>query len=240
MCNRQLGGYSQVTAVLRLLELAIEKDCQYRYLHFMQGSDLPIKTQDQIHSFFRKNDGKEFVMVEKNRTQMAVNKTQYRHFFCHNRFFRKNKLMKMLNFGLVELQKILGIKKHLDTDVYQGSALFSITQDCAKYVLSQKFRIRKLFRWSLAGDEVFLQSILMGSVFEEKIENGHQVVSSNARLIDRTRPDGKNSPHVWRNEEFEYIINQPEDMCFARKFDENIDYKIVERIYCHIKGGVKI
>ena len=176
-------------------------------------------------------------MIEKSRKEMAVRKTKHWHLFCHNRFFRKSKFVKCINFGLVYLQKILHIEKHLDMDVYQGSALFSITGECAKYIESKAGDIYKTFRFSLAADEVFLQSILMASNYRSNIANIEKDITSNARLIDRTRPDGKNSPHVWRKNEFDYIVNQSEDICFARKFDEKIDFEIVEKIYKHIKGN---
>ena len=76
----------------------------------------------------------------------------------------------------------------------------------------------------------------MASNYKNRIAKIDKSTSSNARLIDRTRPDGKNSPHIWRNDEFDYIIKQPEDICFARKFDEKVDFEIVDNIYKHIKG----
>ena len=97
------AGYSQISAVLNLMEKAIDNS-DYQYLHFMQGSDLPIRSQDDIHNFFNKNDGKEFVQIEFSRKEMANRKAWYRHFFCHNRFFRKNRFVKILNFGLMEVQ----------------------------------------------------------------------------------------------------------------------------------------
>lgn len=74
----------------------------------------------------------------------------------------------------------------------------------------------------------------MNSPFRGKVALNGKGKPFNARLIDRTRPDGKNSPHIWRNEEFGYITAQPEEICFARKFDEKIAFNLVEelRIYC--------
>lgn len=228
------GGYSQVSAVLKLIENANKKG-DYQYIHFFQGSDLPIKKQDDIHCFFDRHDGKQFVMVEKKRQAMAVNKTAYRHYFCDNRYFRTCKWMKLLNFGLVYLQKLFHIKMKLNMDVYQGSALFSITGECARYIESMKDKIYRCFRWTLAPDEVFIQSILMDSPYQMAIAGIDRDISANSRLIDRTRPDGKNSPHIWRLFEFDYIINQPEEICFARKFDERVDFEIAEKIYKTIK-----
>ncbi len=229
------GGYSQIDAVLHLITQCNQSGTEYQYIHFFQGSDLPIKSQDEIHSFFGENNGKEFVQVLKNQCVMAQNKTKYRHFFCHNRFFRTNKLMKILNFGTVKVQELLHLKKNLGMDVYQGSALFSITGECARYVEKRSKEIRKKFRFSLAGDEVFLQSILMDSPFADRIADVEKDISSNARLIDRSRPDGKNSPHIWRSDEFDSIMDAPKEICFARKFDEKIDFQIVKRVYNRIR-----
>lgn len=46
------GAYSQIEAELRLLNAAIPNE--YDYYHFMQGSDFPIKSRDEINRFFEK------------------------------------------------------------------------------------------------------------------------------------------------------------------------------------------
>lgn len=229
------GGFSQIDAVLHLICCANHSEVNYDYIHFMQGSDLPIKPQDEIHHFFEKFSGYEFVSVEKSRKGMAENKAWYRHYFCHNRFFRKNKVVKALNFTLVAFQKMLGLQINRDISLWQGSALFSITGECAKYIETMIPEIRKRFRYSLAADEVFLQTILMNSSWKNQIWGIESAVSSNARMIDRTRPDGKNSPHIWRMEELENLLSLPEEYCFARKFDEKVDLKIVENLFSMLK-----
>lgn len=225
------GGYSQIQAVLDLLRAANNAKEDYEYLHFFQGSDLPIKSQDEIHRYFYEHAGLQFVSIEKKRKTMAENKAWYRHYFCHNRYFRKNKLVKAANFGLVYLQKLLHIRKNTDIDLWQGSALFSITGDCARYLADMEPVIYKRFRHALAADEVFVQSILMASDYREWIKDIEKETTSNARLIDRDRPDGKNSPHVWRRDEVDYILSQPDGVLFARKFDESVDLETAQQIY---------
>lgn len=224
------GGYSQIEAVLVLLKSALSSGIEYRYLHFFQGSDLPIKTQDEIHHFFDNCRGQQFISVEKSRSMMAESKCWYRHFFCHNRFYRKNRMMKALNFAFVYLQKGLHIRYNTDIKLYQGSALFSITKGFAEYLSKNEEEIHRRFRWSLAADECFVQTMAMKSEYKDFIEGIEGQTSCNARLIDRTRPDGKNSPHVWRSDELDFILNQPTNICFARKFDERIDIDIVKQI----------
>lgn len=228
------GGYSQVAAVMSMMESAIASGVKYSYLHFLQGSDLPIKSNDDIQSFFVKNAGYEFVNVDSKDSAWAENCCRYRYYLSHNRFYRKNRLLKGLNIYMAKFQKILGILQNTDIQLYYGSALFSITDEFAQYLLSRREEIRKRFRWTLAPDEKFIQTMIMNSPFAERLlqNGGHS--TSNAMLIDWNRDRGKNSPHVWQKEEFDYIISRNDDNCYARKFIGNIDMDIVNRIrtYC--------
>lgn len=233
------GGYSQIEAVLHLLKQVTSESEKYEYIHFLQGADLPIKSQEDIHQFFGDHLGAEFVSIEYDRKEMAMNKCRYIHLFCHNRFFRKNKLVKALNFGFVALQRAFRINVNKDIEFYQGSALFSITQQFAEYLVDQHKEIKRIFRFSLAADECFIQTMLLRSHFCGNVYINHEGKTSNSRLIDRTRPDGKNSPHIWRDNEFETIIQQPVDICFSRKFDAVRAPQIVKAIYEKYGNGVE-
>lgn len=222
-----------------LLKQVTSACTQYEYIHFFQGADLPIKSQEDIHQFFRIHTGKEFVSIEYDRKEMAKNKCRYIHLLCHNRFFRKNRLVKALNFGFVALQKAFGINVNSDIEFYQGSALFSITPQFAEYLVNQQREIRRIFRFSLAADECFIQTMLLRSHFCDNVYINAEGKTSNARLIDRTRPDGKNSPHIWRDNELEIIRKQPVDICFSRKFNSEVAPIIVKAIYEEYGNGVE-
>ena len=47
------GGYSQIEAEMLLLETAVRKQ-HYQYYHLLSGSDLPLASQNNIHSFLTK------------------------------------------------------------------------------------------------------------------------------------------------------------------------------------------
>ena len=51
----------------------------------------------------------------------------------------------------------------------KGLAYWSITQELAGYILSRKKLIRKMFRFSLCGDEVFMQILAYNSPFRDRI-----------------------------------------------------------------------
>ncbi len=54
------GGFSMVEAEEALFEAAVSRG-PYGYYHLLSGVDLPIKSQDYIHGFFDRFQGKEFI-----------------------------------------------------------------------------------------------------------------------------------------------------------------------------------
>lgn len=226
-------GYSQVDAVMDLIDSAIESGVDYQYLHFLQNSDLPIKSNCDILQFFDEHNGEEFVNVERKSSAWAEKCCQYRYLLSHNRFYRKSKIIKGINLCIARLQRMIGIRINEDIPLYYGSALFSITLSFAKYMSERREEIEHRFRWALAPDEKFIQTMLMNSPFSEKVANSESCSTSNAVLIDWKRSRAKNSPHVWRSDEFDFILSCSAKYCFARKFMENVDIEIVQRIENH-------
>lgn len=238
------GGYSQIEAVIRLLEAACKKE-KYLYYHFMQGADLPIKTQKHIHKFFYDNYGKEFIeftsLTQDSKGKgFAIYKKCYYHFFTDNKFFRKNKIIKLLNHSLAHIQKALKIQRKSE-NVYRGSALFSITHDFASYLISLKDIISKEYKFTLACDEVFIQTIIMNSKFKDNINNLGEQIISNSRYIDWENKKG-NSPNTFKLKDYDKLITLPDNICFARKFEETVDLQIAEKIKSYImdKSGADI
>ena len=54
------GDISLIKLAFKLFRMAYENG-PYMYYHLLSGVDLPIKSQDYIHEFFKKNYGKEFI-----------------------------------------------------------------------------------------------------------------------------------------------------------------------------------
>lgn len=54
-----MGRFSQIECELRLLEASIPG--HYDYYHLMSGADLPLQSQDVIHTYFERYQGTEFV-----------------------------------------------------------------------------------------------------------------------------------------------------------------------------------
>ena len=228
------GGYSQVEAVMTLLEKAVQANAVYCYLHFLQNADLPIKNNAGINKFFSEHDGTEFVNIDFTGTRWAERCCRYYYLLSHNRYYRKSRILKGLNLFLARMQEWMHICVNANVSFYYGSALFSITHPFATWLVGHKKEIRQRFRWALAPDEKFIQTMLMESPFAKNISFGNRK-TSNAMLIDWTREREKNSPYVWRVKDFSSLISAPDEFCYARKFLERTDLEIVKMIegYVH-------
>ncbi len=233
--NIYWGGFSQIEAELYLIEAAIKYDEEFSYYHYFQGADLPLKSQDEIHNFFDENYGSEFIGFKNDQYELSKYKANYYHFLVENRYYRTNKFIRIINHSLARMQRLLGIRRKGDMQFYNGAALFSITDEFAKYVIDNKAKIFKDYKFTLTCDEIFLQTLIMESPFKEKINAFEQTHQGNSRFIDFIRSEQRNSPHVFTMEDYEDLINADEGICFARKFSQD-NIEVVKKLHCMITG----
>ena len=120
------------------------------------------------------------------------------------------------------IQSILKVDriKKLDIKVGYGANWVSITNDFANYVLKQETWVRKVFKYSLCADELFIQTLLVNSKFKG---------DACMRYIDWER----GNPYVFKEEDLERLLKSR--MLFARKFDVETNKKIIDDIYMILK-----
>lgn len=236
------GTFSQVECELFLLEKASKQE--HEYYHLLSGLDLPLASQDEIHVFFDKNRGKEFVDFKEEyvNTKQFERKKRFYYFFVQNSNSTiKNKIISYINKMMLIPQYVIHINRESKWGgyrTYYGANWFSITHACAKYVVNQKEWIEKRFNHSSGSDELFLQTVIGNSRFLRAVYGGLKN-SDNLRFVDWTRSvnNGRN-PHVFTKEDYELLQKERQSgKFFARKFDENIDSKIIEEIAKQIKQG---
>lgn len=221
------GNYTQIQLELALFEEAYNNG-PYLYYHLLSGVDLPIKTQDYIHSFFKDNNGKEFVGFAQgiNNEQDCSRKIKRLHFLTE--WQRTNNIFKriMMSSIVKYLELIVNsIYKNNDSYIYKkGANWVSITNDCCNYILQQKAFIKKHFRYSICGDEIFLQSLIFNSPFYHRCYSIKDEYEGCMRAIDWTR----GSPYEWQESDFDELIYS--NKLFARKItDSNIDLALIIR-----------
>ena len=125
-------------------------------------------------------------------------------------------------------QKIAHLKRNAEIQFQKGPNWFSITDDLARYVIKRKEWIKEVFHDSICCDEIFLQTIVINSMFADRIyqyastENTEEAAM---RLVDWKR----GGPYVFKNEDYSELLNS--NMIFARKFDCQTDNNIVNKLY---------
>ena len=220
------GSYSQIHCEMVLLKEAVK--CEHAYYHLLSGMDLPIKSQNDIHTFFEKYDGLEFVDEDLPEiSEAALSRVKYNHKF----YGKAGSAKDILGALSAKSQKLLGVdktKKYGDIIFQKGRNWFSITHGLAKLVVEKESWIQEVFGQSVCGDELFLQTVARNSEFADKICNPNTMPEvPDTRYIDWER-GSNNNPYVFRESDYEELLNST--ALFARKFDFNIDKKIVEKL----------
>lgn len=224
------GGYSQIKAELALLQQATKS--QHLYYHLISGVDFPLKTQDYIHSFFRKNAGKQFISFDHCAERSTEFTDRIRYYYPLQDKIGRNRgkhiaIYERLQKTLLAIQRLLNVDrtKSCPIEICKGAQWFSITHDFALYLLHERHLIDKYFSKGLCTDEIFLQSIAYSSPYKDSI------VDNNMRLIDWHR----GNPYTFTISDYEQLITR--DCLFARKFDENIDMDIVVKLFDYIQNS---
>lgn len=220
------GGYSQINCELLLLKKSIIQN--YTYYHLLSGVDLPLKTQDDIHTFFRQNHGAEFIHFDQPIYNPANNsRLQYFHFF-QDKIGRTKSILSHIEKISLWLQEKLNINRLRKTNLplQKGANWFSITNDLAHYVVNQEENIRRIFKHSLCCDEVFLQTIVYNSKYRNYLY--YKDLDNNYISIMRYIDWKRGTPYIFQNEDYEQLINSK--YLFARKFDSSVDKLIIERL----------
>lgn len=159
------GHVSLVEAEYELFQAAYSHGGYCRY-YLISGSDLPIKTQDQIHAFFDSHQSEEFVAFCKNTMdERVVYKWLFpRHLngLCNSRNWigRKiNKAQDVLTKEYIGFQKRIGYTNRAFPNYTKCGEWVSLTENAVKVLLAYKKKVIKGFRQSNCPDEHYKATI---------------------------------------------------------------------------------
>ncbi len=219
------GGYSQIRAELAVFRAALGTGEDFCHLHLLSGSDLPLKPVGEILAFFDSNEGKEFVRFEDLTPEV---RERFSFFHPFQERLRRSAIARFAEKCAIHIQKKSG-RDRVKNDPRPfgfGSNWVSITPGFAQELLSREKEIRRLFSRTQCCDEVFVQTLILGTPFEKALYRpaSYRGAESNVRLVDWERGD----PYVFREEDLPSLFASP--CLFARKFDPALSGGAIEAL----------
>jgi len=218
------GEYSQVQSTLYGMKEILATGKNYDFINFLSGSDYPLQTPEKLHKFLGDSKGIAFMEYYDIDTVWQEAKPRI-HNYHLGRFRMK---------GIYTIQKILnGITPArtlpMDMRAVGRSSWFTLPVECVEYILGfldKHPSVERYFKFVWGSDEIILQTILYNSPLKDRMRN------DNLRYIDWSEK-GVN-PKLLTIAEKDKIINSKK--FFARKFNVQIDSRILDHIDHHLLG----
>lgn len=243
------GDYSQVIATLALLRAVFEANIEGRII-FLSGQCYPIKPLHHITSYLEEHEDIDFVEFEAVQIERIlkhkVNFTNRRgHYFLigrirFNQILTKDFYLNLFKHAAALLLMKPGIKyqwyaatKNRTISLFdyhfKGSSWWSFTINTSKkiyqYYLDHKEELDHYYSNTLCSDEQFFQTILM-----KLMEHDYSIqIDRYLHFIDWNRV-GEPLPAVLKMSDFDTLVQQPDRVLFARKFDPKKCPEILDEI----------
>lgn len=211
------GDISQIEVEIRLFQKA--HACgPYAYYHLLSGTDLPLHPQAEIHHFFNQHPGCEFVHFWHEKSHREDLKRRIGRYYFFTRHLKdKGTFIHFLTAPVrnvaLAIQKMARYQRFPLPEFQKGSNWVSITEGFCSYLLEQAPSILRRYRFTLAPDEIFLQTILWHSPFRAHIFSlDGNITQASLRQIDWQR----GNPYVWQETDLPKLLCSK--ALFARKF----------------------
>lgn len=214
------GGYSMVQAELDGMNYLLSMSEQWDYFINLSGQDYPLKSQKIIKEFLTKNNGKSYIKVADQELNRPETMNRIENYF------------EELEDKISEETYKRGFMK--DVIPYIGGQWMILTRDCCEFICNSA-EVKKFETYyfnTLIADESFFQTVLMNTSFDGIL------VNDDKRAIIWI-PDGdiKLRPKTFTKTDFEFL--KTGSNLFARKFDDNVDDKIITSITTYYNEPLK-
>ncbi|REC76504.1 glycosyl transferase [Chryseobacterium elymi] len=202
------GGYSMVQAELDGMKYLLDMEMKWDYFINLSGQDYPLKSQEIIKEFLSKNNGKSYIKIADQKKSRPETMNRIENYFeesedkiseeTHKRGFMK---------GVVP---------------YIGGQWMILTRSCCEFICNstEVKRFEDYYLNTLIADESFFQTVLMNTSFDGIL------VDDDKRAIIWI-PDGNVKLRPKTFTETDLVFLQTGNHLFARKFDDNVDSKII-------------
>ncbi|WP_316839577.1 beta-1,6-N-acetylglucosaminyltransferase [Pedobacter gandavensis] len=220
LCN--WGGFSFVKAIISSLSEILSQKTSYDFINLMSGQDYPIKPIDRLYKFYQEHPGKCFISYDQDPNAIwwkeAASRAELYH-FTDLKFKGKYFVQSIFNKYLPKRSFPLSIPLYGSSD----SSWWTITPECAAYIvdfMKKNPRLERFMQYTWGSDEFIIATIIMNSPFKS------DVINNNLRFI--SWESGRPNPRILTDNDFDLI--KASDKFYARKFDNQVNVKILDQL----------
>lgn len=205
------GGYSMVQAELDGMKYLLDAAVTWDYFINLSGQDYPLKSQKSIRKFLTENKGKSFIKVadQKLKRPETMNRIE-------NHFQEFADKISPLTYKRSYLKDVVP---------YIGGQWMMLTRACCSFICNsvEVKKFEEYYKNTLIADESFFQTVLMNTSYDGLL------VDDDKRAIIWI-PDGdiKLRPKTFTIKDYPFLSIGKN--LFARKFDDNVDSAIIDKI----------
>ncbi|WP_338432596.1 beta-1,6-N-acetylglucosaminyltransferase [Limosilactobacillus fermentum] len=234
------GSFSQIECEMLLLKYARRKG-DYSYFHLISGQDLLLKPINIIYKECEESNSSIFldyrpILLNTNESNdrylskgfyyrvslkhYFVNQLSSRSLFVRQLCCVQNKITEIFE------QRVLhqNIIQKYNLKPKGGANWFSLPLEVVDFILKRENQISKIFKRGRFVDEHFIQMIIgTDGRFDNSIVPNKRMVSFDS--------NNTGHPKIWTIDDYDKLVNS--NCFFARKFDEDIDCEIIDKIFKH-------
>ncbi|MDP9959754.1 beta-1,6-N-acetylglucosaminyltransferase [Chryseobacterium lathyri] len=202
------GGYSMVQAELDGMKYLLDMEMKWDYFINLSGQDYPLKSQEIIKEFLSKNNGKSYIKIADQKKSRPETMNRIENYFEES----EDKISE-------ETYKRDFMKGVIP---YIGGQWMILTRSCCEFICNstEVKRFEDYYLNTLIADESFFQTVLMNTSFD-----GILVDDDKRAIIWIPDGDIKLRPKTFTETDLDFL--QTGNHLFARKFDDNVDSKII-------------
>ena len=239
-CN--WGDFGHVQASLKGIRALLSSGRPFDVAILLTGQCYPIKSRERMGEYFRENRGKSFlewIPFPVPSWPDCMDRVERWHWWSGGRFFyfpgrgqfrtwyvERAWSEVLTRTGLDRVKRGIPFPERL----FGGSGYWCLSPDAVQYVdgfVTKRPDFVSFFHRVLCPDEIFFQTVLLNSPL------ARTVVSESLRFIDWSRARAR-SPRILGTDDFPTLASS--ESLFARKFDEEVDAEILDRIDNELLG----
>lgn len=238
--NTYWGHYNCVNATLDGLQMVVKSKNLFDYVYFLSGQDYPIKKNEQIYEFLKKNSNKSFMQYFSLPQSFWPNGGFDRLNRYYLYLFGKLYVFPPLEMPISRKQwltsalfSLIFTKKRVlpyNLQAYGGMFYFCLHISAVNHILDFVIKhpgYKKFHIHTFIPEEIFYQTILL---------NANKEITDNIVNFLPTYMNWNREPlpAVMNNTDIDILFKS--EQLFARKFDANIDNEIIQLIDQQILG----